>query len=630
FSRVEAGRIQASYEATDLSRYTADLVSNFRSVVEQAGMQLLVSASPLSEPVYVDQDMWEKIVFNLLSNAFKFTLDGSIEVALTEEKEHVVFSVRDSGVGISQEDLPHIFERFQRVEGSKARSFEGSGIGLSLVQELVKLHKGSIEVQSAPGLGTTFAVTLLKGSAHLPKEQVGARRTLQSNALGASFYVQEALQWLPTGALSAPDLPDTLGLAGADFRQTLPVFADCPRIVVADDNADMRGYLQQLLQDLFEVKAVSNGQAALEAVRQQRTDLVLTDVMMPGMDGFQLLQALKADQETSRIPVLLVSARAGEEATVEGMQAGADDYVVKPFSARELLARVTTHIKIARSRHEAEQRLYDLFMQAPAAVVILRGPTFQVELANPIALKIWGRTSEDVLHKPFFEALSEVRGQGLEPLLEGVLTTGVPYYGDELKISLDRAGNGILEDVYFMFVYTPLRSAIGTIEGVMVFAYEVTERVLARQRLEESEARFRALADNVPNLVWTARPDGWVYWYNTRWYDYTGTTPEQMEGWGWQSVHDPQVLPMVLEQWEKSLTSKVPFEMVFPLRGADGLFRPFLTRMVPIYDDAERLLHWFGTSTDITEQKRLEQLKDEFIGVASHELRTPLTSLKAY
>ena len=224
------------------------------------------------------------------------------------------------------------------------------------------------------------------------------------------------------------DSPDTFTFMETTSQEKVPAFADRPRIVLADDNADMRGYVRRLLEDHFEVQAVPNGLAALEAVQQQRTDLVLYDVMMPEMDGFQLVRTLKASQETSRIPVLLLSARAGEDATVQGMQAGADDYLVKPFSARELLARVTTHIKLARSRYEAEQRLYDLFMQAPAAVVILRGPTYQVELANPIALNIWGRTGEQVLHKPLFEALPEVRGQGLEPLLDGVFTTGIPYY----------------------------------------------------------------------------------------------------------------------------------------------------------------------------------------------------------
>lgn len=278
-----------------------------------------------------------------------------------------------------------------------------------------------------------------------------------------------------------PDVPFS-----SDGRQT-----SAARILFADDNADMREYVSRLLRQRYNVQAVSDGQAALTAARASRPDLILSDVMMPGMDGFELLQALRADPETRTLPVILLSARAGEEAKIEGMEAGADDYLIKPFSARELLARVGAHLEMARIRKEAEQRvrierqhLHDLFIQAPAAIVILQGADYQVEFANPATLSIWGRKEKDLLHKPLFEAMPELRGQGLDPLLEGVFRTGIPYVGSELKVALDRAGTGKLEDVYFTFVYTPLRDAANTIEGIMVFAYDVTEQVRARSRVE--------------------------------------------------------------------------------------------------------------------------------------------------
>ncbi|GCE15585.1 ATP-binding protein [Tengunoibacter tsumagoiensis] len=474
FSRIEAGRVQARYEPTDLAHYTAELASNFRSAIETAGLKLQLQLPPLSVPIAIDKDMWEKIVFNLLSNAFKFTFEGSIEVILTEQAEEVELQVRDTGIGIAHKDLPYVFERFHRVEGAKSRSIEGSGIGLSLVQELVKLHHGTITVESIDGHGTTFTVKLPKWH----HDQDSSRSLLHSTALGATPYLQEMMQWLPENTLDPiPEEPATM--------EHMLVFSDQPRIVLADDNGDMREYIKRLLESSFEVEAVTNGALALQAIQRHKPDLVLTDVMMPEMNGFQLLQALKEHPDTSRIPVILLSARAGEEAIIEGVQAGADDYLVKPFSARELLARVTTQIKTVRTRYEAEERLYELFMHVPAAVVILRGPTYVVELANPTTLKIWGRTSEQVLHVPLFEALPEVRGQGLEPLLEGVMTTGIPYTGEELKVAIDRMGTGVLEDTYFTFVYTPLRDANQVIEGVMVFAYEVTDQVLARRKIEE-------------------------------------------------------------------------------------------------------------------------------------------------
>lgn len=623
FSRIEAGRMQANYEPTDLSRYTSELSSNFRSAIEKAGMKLLITAPQLSEPVYIDRDMWEKIILNLLSNAFKFTFDGEIEVSLREEPQQVVVSIRDTGVGIPQKYLSRIFERFQRIEGTQSRSFEGSGIGLSLVRELIKLHKGSIEVESSEGRGTTFTIVLPKGSAHLPSERVGVKRVQQPPVVGAASYVEEVMHWLPV------EDGDEF-ISDGEAIEPSAIFADRPHIVLADDNADMRTYVTRLLRNQFEVKAVSNGVLALQAVKERLPDLLVTDIMMPEMDGLQLLKAVKGDPATARLPIILLSARAGEDATIEGVKAGADDYLVKPFSARELLARATTHIKTARSRYEAERRLYDLFMQAPAAVVILRGPTYHVELANPTTLKIWGRTSEDVLNKPLLEALPELHGQGLVQLLDGVVATGKPFVGNELKFRVDQKGNGELEDIYFTFVYAPLRNAANVIEGVMVFAYEVTDQVLARRKVEESEVRFRTLADNIPNLVWMARPDGWIYWYNSRSYSYTGASFEQLEGWGWQNLVDPEIQPAVLKRWRHSIQSGESFEMIFPLRGADGVFRPFLTRIIPIYDAEGRIVQWFGTNTDITEQKRLEQQKDEFLGIASHELKTPVTSLKAY
>ncbi len=173
FSRIEAGRIQARYEATDLARLTAELASVFRSAVEKAGLRLIVDCQPLGEPVYVDRDMWEKIVLNLISNAFKFTLEGEIAIELRRNGDAARLMVRDTGTGISAEQLPHIFERFHRVEGARARTHEGTGIGLALVQELVRLHGGSIDVTSVYDVGTTFTIDVPLGSGHLPADRIG-------------------------------------------------------------------------------------------------------------------------------------------------------------------------------------------------------------------------------------------------------------------------------------------------------------------------------------------------------------------------------------------------------------------------------------------------------------------------
>ncbi|MET0592747.1 MAG: ATP-binding protein [Polyangiaceae bacterium] len=358
FARIEAGRTQAAFEPTDLAAHSAELASSFRSAVERAGVALVIDCPPLATKAYVDREMWEKILLNLLSNAFKHTFEGAIEVRVREEADRVVVRVKDSGVGIPATELPRLFERFHRVKEVKSRSYEGTGIGLALVRELVNLHGGDVHVESELGAGTTFTVTLPLGSAHLPAEKVRAAKEHAPHGASASTaaFVQEALQWLPHAAPSddvARSLPPPSLRGAAELAvATSTDVKHRPRIVWADDNADMREYVRRLLAERYEVSAFSNGADALAAIREHRPDLVLTDVMMPLLDGFGLLQALRDDSRTRTLPVLLLSARAGEESALEGLEAGADDYLVKPFSARELLARVRTHLDLARLRRE--------------------------------------------------------------------------------------------------------------------------------------------------------------------------------------------------------------------------------------------------------------------------------------
>ncbi|HEX5887278.1 MAG TPA: ATP-binding protein [Pyrinomonadaceae bacterium] len=353
FSRIEAGRVQASYEATDLASLTAELASNFRSACERAGIELVVDCPSLGEPIYVDPDMWEKVVLNLVSNAFKFTFAGSIEVKLRKSAENVELTVRDTGVGIPPEELPKVFERFHRVPVSRGRTQEGSGIGLALVRELVKLHGGSVSVESALGEGTLFTVSVPRGEDHLPQERINAVRTLTSTSLGAAPFVSEALRWLPP-------TPGNDGDSSAAALQTAQRESGDERrfhILLADDNADMRDYVSRLLSDRYEVHAVADGQAAWNAIQKRVPDLVLSDVMMPVLDGFELLRRIRATPATQEVPVVLLSARAGEEARIEGLEASADDYIIKPFSARELLATVDAHKKTIDIRRRSQRAL---------------------------------------------------------------------------------------------------------------------------------------------------------------------------------------------------------------------------------------------------------------------------------
>lgn len=349
FARAEAGRAQGNYRSTDLARLTKDVASAFHSAMERGGLSFQVDCPSLPSPVVVDHDMWEKIVLNLLSNAFKFTLAGTIRLQLRAVGEEIRLTVSDTGVGIPDSDLPHVFERFRTVAGVQGRTLEGSGIGLALVHELVQLHRGRVTVESRLGQGTTFTVSL--PASGIAATVVDTRDDVpgRSNPVLSEAFVVEALGWLAN--------PTMVGGPSTEHDQMAsPAAAAKPppaHVLLADDSADMRAYITRLLAHRWTVQAVADGAQALAAVRQRRPDLVLTDVMMPNIDGFGLLQALRVDQETADIPVIMLSARAGEESRVEGLQAGADDYLPKPFSAKELVARVTTHLELGRLRRQA-------------------------------------------------------------------------------------------------------------------------------------------------------------------------------------------------------------------------------------------------------------------------------------
>ncbi len=347
FSRIEAGRMTARYEPVDLAAVTGELASVFRSAVERAGLVFIVDCPSLDQPVYLDRDMWEKVVLNLLSNALKFTFDGSITVRVGRSDGAAVVTIADTGIGVPAAEMPRLFERFHRIEVIRARSHEGSGIGLALVKELVSLHGGSITADSTEGAGTTFTICLPFGALHLPADAVAPGGSSWVTPTVADPFVQEALQWLPGDA--GPELAPVVEPAQLNVSA---------HVLVADDNADMREYLTRILGGAgYRVDAVTDGREALEAIRADRHDLVISDVMMPRLDGLALIAALRRDPRTAAVPVLLLSARAGQEASIEGLEAGADDYLVKPFAAAELLARVRANIELARLRsHHARWR----------------------------------------------------------------------------------------------------------------------------------------------------------------------------------------------------------------------------------------------------------------------------------
>jgi PAS domain S-box-containing protein len=492
FSRIEAGRVKARYRKLDAAAFTADLASTFRSACERAGLALHVRCAKLPAPLYLDAEMWEKIVLNLLSNAFKFTLAGEISVELRAAAGMAELVVRDTGTGIPAAELPKLFERFHRVEGAVGRSFEGSGIGLALVAELVHLHGGTVTAESREGCGSAFKVRIPFGADHLPADQIDPTTPEWPLASRAQPYVDEAMRWLPAAPQGDPEAAhQAVDDIIYDAEKHAPSRAQGGRVLLADDNADLRAYVGRLLQNRgYLVDPVPDGLAALAAMRAHRPDLLLTDVMMPGMDGFGLLAAIRADPALADIPVIMLSARAGEEAQVEGLQAGADDYLAKPFSARELLARVGANLDVARMRREAsaairasEARLRGV-LEGMAEGFCLLDREFRIIEINAAGCRLEARARDELIGKSHWEAYPASEHSQVGQLYKRALR-------DRRAVALEHRhvwGDG-------REAWLDMRAYPTEDGGLAIFYRDVTERHRAQDQLHDlNESLERRIA----------------------------------------------------------------------------------------------------------------------------------------
>jgi len=481
YSRIEAGRMAAQYKPTNIAKFTTDLAATFRSTIENAGLQFNVHCNEVHSPVYVDKNMWEKIVLNLLSNAFKYTLEGSISVSLTEENGSVHFSVKYTGIGIPDYAKPKLFERFYRVENTTARSYEGTGIGLSMINELVKLHGGEILVESEPGKGSVFTAVLPTGKKHLPADQV-IESAQEYDEVFADFLVEDA------NAL----LGNNQTINQQDDASEKPI------VLIVDDNSDIRNYLSDLLSAEYTVITAEHGEDALQQIKTSTPSLIISDVMMPVMDGLQLVNTLKANIDTQHIPVILLTARAGEESRIAGYETGADDYLVKPFAANELLSRVSAQIKLKQKRQDALKTLYNLFDEVSFGVIALKGDNLLIEYINKYNLDLWNADKKDVIGKPLFEARPEIQ-KFAEGIHQKVYETESRYEQRELAVPFYTNGNKTLR--YFDVVIDPMRDDTGRIIGQLATSIDVTDKVLHRNSIAEKEVKYRALSLSLDEMV---------------------------------------------------------------------------------------------------------------------------------
>jgi PAS domain S-box-containing protein len=636
FSRIEAGRVQASYQPVDLARLTVELAGVFESAMAKGGLSYTLDLPPLQQPVYVDRDMWEKIVFNLLSNAFKFTLQGGVTLTLRERDGMVRLSVRDTGGGIPAHELPRTFERFHRIEGAPGRTYEGSGIGLALIQELVRLHGGQIAVSSVVGEGTQFDVDIPYGHAHLPPERVvavDADPALASSGTprtGAAF-VEEALRWLPDEDENQPS-------QRADTEEVLAPAQRRPRILIADDNNDMRAYLKSLLDPHADVAVSADGEAAFERLLREPCDLLLSDVMMPRLDGFGLIARIRATEALQHLPIILLSARAGEEAKIEGLQAGADDYLVKPFSTNELLARVLRQVTLARERQQQRQDalLREAYFHAliDASPVILW--TTDADGQTTYLSQRWydytGRTPEQDLGVGWLDNVHPDDVERVAQTFDAARAAGTPYSAD-FRL---RRHDGVYR--WCIDAGMPRIGDDGTAVGFVGTVIDINTRKMLQERFARvagagdigvwhADAPFEALRINQQMAVHVGLPGR------------DSASIEQL-----LAVVDAGDRARLAAGITRALSDGVPLDVEFRIAG-DGATAQRWLRAVGWcdVDDQCQPTRFDGISLDISTHKHAElelqrlagelteknRRQSEFLFTLAHELRNPLAPIRA-
>lgn len=442
-AKHDAGRLRLKAESLRLGELVEAAVRNFRPIARRKGVSLALEPLPpgASDAMAGDAEKLTLVMNNLLANALKFTpSEGKVQVTVRGDEQFLSVEVSDTGIGIPDDQLERIFDRFAQVESGATRRFEGAGIGLALVKELVGLHQGSVHVKSEEGQGSSFRIELPRELVPVP-EQVDRRKVDLPTGLQRRAEDRDPVAWVAPSmdgdawiSVAAPESSER-GPASAKRHQ---------RLVIAEDNPDMRAYLERRLGELFEVTACADGQEALEACRQRPPDLLLADIMMPGLSGLDLCQELRAEESTAAIPIVLLTARKGLERTLEGFEVGADDYLTKPFNFRELLARIRVQLKLAElGRELARHQKGEAFNLVAAGLAhevrnpvnaILNAVRPLLEGDHPSSTEPEDREAREELLKAILES-----GERIDRLCADLLDVSRPHLDEVSDWKIDEA-----------------------------------------------------------------------------------------------------------------------------------------------------------------------------------------------
>lgn len=512
FSRLEAGRLKGSFRPYNVGALTEEVAALFRTLpaVEKGKIKYQIHCDTQnSKPLaFIDVDLWERVVSNLVSNAFKYTRSGEIKVELFYTHATCELTVADTGSGIRQVDIPHLMERFYRADSESA--VEGTGIGLSYSQELVRLHGGSLWIESKTvdespdgSHGSVFHVTFPLGHEHLERSQVdfSSDGRCEHGNYGRGV-LEETWQWQHSDGETSSEFAATSSNDGSSNERalrgidpsTLFFNKETDTLLIVDDNPDMRRYMASLFSSFVKVEEASNGVEALEIIRVRPPSLILSDVTMPRMSGTELLAHVKADDDLRSIPVILITAKAGEDERVDGLLLGADDYLLKPFKSRELIARVNVQMQIGKSRRELEHAFN--LRNAELQILATYAPVGIVR-ANPGGALTF-------VNEAWYE-MSQYPSRSLP------ITDWAPHIVDAhlledawQEFALNDATTGRFEwqwkkGAYVTSVFTKLNHVNPKLNGLIGCVTDITwqkerEREQAQRLLEEQERRKEAVA----------------------------------------------------------------------------------------------------------------------------------------